>query len=138
MKVDKKLAEVAILFKAPLEGYVPNDVRQWLKEQHSTDAALAEAMASVGRKVGWLHHELNDPDNDEAQIEKYDKEFDAWWDLEKELVAEIICRLNEQNRTTGTSYVTDGKGWHYIIEPFMEQNGFRDGAGWWVRKEVRK
>lgn len=134
MIVDEKMAGAAILCGEPLIGYSPTDIRQWLQENGHTDAAIAEAMAAVGQKVGWLHHELNAPDNDDAQISKYNKEFDAWWDMEKELVAEIIHRLEEQNRTADTNHTTEGKGWHYIIEPFMEQNGFRDGAGWWIRK----
>lgn len=137
MKVDKKLAKAAILFKAPLEGYVPDDIRQWLLEQKQTDGAIAEAMAAVGRKVGWLHHELNDPDNDDRTIAAYHKEYDGWWDLKKELVAEIIHRLEQQNAEQGTHYRTTGNGWHYIIEPFMNQNGYRDGAGWWI-KEVEE
>ena len=124
----------AILCGEPLAGYTPTDIRKWIQDNGNTDAVFAEAMAAVGRKVGWLHHELNDPDNDDVMIEKYDKEFEVWWALEKELVVEIIRRLEEQNRTAGTNHTTEGKGWHYIIEPFMEQNGFRDGAGWWVRK----
>lgn len=134
MKVDKKLAKAAILFEAPLEGYTPDDIRQWLEERHKTDVAVAEAMASVGQKVGWLHHEINDPDNNEATIAKYEEEYDGWWSLEKELVAEIILRLEKQNAKQGTSYRTTGNGWHYIIEPFMNQNGYRDGAGWWIKE----
>ena len=84
MIVDEKMAGAAILCGEPLIGYSPTDIRQWLPENGHTDAAIAEAMAAVGQKVGWLHHELNDPDNDDAQISKYDKEFDAWWDMEKE------------------------------------------------------
>lgn len=133
MKDDKKLRETAILFKAPLDGYVPDDIRQWITEHHNTDTVLAEAMAAVGRKVGWFHHELNDPDNDDATIAKYKIEFDGWWTLEKELVAEIIHRLERQNSEQGTTHRTTGDGWHYIIEPFMNQNGYRDGAGWWIK-----
>ena len=33
-----------------------------------------------------------------------------------------------------TTYVTAGIGLRYIIKPFMERNGYRDGAGWWVKK----
>ena len=134
MKKDKRLTDIAILCKAPLSDCVPNDVRQWLEEQNWSDMAIAEAMAAVGKKSGWLHHELNDPDNDTEAIEKYSKEFDGWWELEKELVKEILRRLEQQNAERGTTYETTGKGWHYLIEPFMNQNGFRDGAGWWIKE----
>ena len=41
----------------------------------------------------------------------------------------------EQNKNEGTNYPVTGEGMHYIIEPFMKQNGYRDGAGWWVKNK---
>ena len=38
----------------------------------------------------------------------------------------------EEMLTVDGSSVTSGKGMWYIVKPFMERNGFRDGAGWWV------
>ena len=122
----KKNKDIAVLISPPLDGCVPNDVRTWLREQHETDAAIAEAMSKVGMKAGWLMHELDDPDNDEKALQKYHEEFDMWYELEKELVKEIVRRL-------GIEKVE--KGWHYIIEPFMNKNGYRDGAGWWIKEE---
>jgi hypothetical protein len=131
---DKKVTDIKILCKAPLSNCVPDDVRRWLDEQKQTDLAIAEAMAMVGRKSGWLHHELNDPDNDAESIVRYKKEYNGWWKLEKELKDEILMRLERQNIEQGTAYKTTGKGWHYLIEPFMNQNGYRDDAGWWIKK----
>jgi hypothetical protein len=130
----KEATSTTILCEKPLSNCLPNDVRRWLDEQKQTDLAIAEAMAAVGRKVGWLHHELNDPDNDAESIAKYKKEYDAWWKLEEELKDEILVRLERQNTEQGTSYKTSGEGWHYLIKPFMNQNGYIDGAGWWVEK----
>lgn len=53
MIVDEKMAGAAILCGEPLIGYSPTDIRQWLQENGHTDAAIAEAMAAVGQKVGW-------------------------------------------------------------------------------------
>lgn len=52
MIVDEKMAGAAILCGEPLIGYSPTDIRQWLQENGHTDAAIAEAMAAVGQKVG--------------------------------------------------------------------------------------
>lgn len=134
MKTGKKLSDIAILCKPPLSNYVPDDVRRWLEERNYSDSAVADAMAEVGKKSGWLHHELNDPDNDEETRAKYSEEFDGWWELEKALAAEILKRLEKQNTEQGTAYKTTGKGWHFLIEPFMKQNGYRDGAGWWIKE----
>lgn len=132
MKADEKLAGAAILCAEPLVGYSPGDIQQWIEENNHTDAAIADAMAAVMSKTGWLHHELDNPYNDDATIAKYEREYDGWWELEQELVFEIIRRLEQLNRINGTNYRTTGNGLHYIIEPFMELNGYRDSAGWWV------
>lgn len=138
MFIYKKVTETAILCGEPLIGYSPTDVQQWIQESGNTDAVIAEAVAVVGQKVGWLHHELNDPDNSDMQIKKFYKEFNLWENLEKKLVSEIICRLDKQNLATGTNHALKGKGFHYIIEPFMEQNGFRNSSGWWIKRDCRK
>ena len=133
IKKDKELTDIAFLRKAPLSNCVPSDVRQWLEEQKWSNLAIAEAIAAV-EKSGWLHHEFNDPDNDAATIAKYSKEFDDRWELEKELVNEILRRLKQQNAEQGATYKTTGKGWYYLIEPFMNQNGYIDGAGWRIKE----
>ena len=130
--VDEKLSKAAVLFKAPLEGYNPDEVRSWLAVDNS-DAQLARAMASVNNQTGWLGHDIDDPDNDEETNNRIIAEHNAWWTLEKELVAEIICRLEHENKTAGTQHVTSGIGYYYVVKPFMERNGYRDGAGWWVK-----
>lgn len=91
-------------------------------------------MAAVANKTGCIGHDIGGSDNDEDTDARIKAEYDTWWELEKELYAEIIHRLKEENRTNGTAYVTSGIGLHYIITPFMESNEFRDVAGWWVRK----
>lgn len=132
MKADEKLAGADILCAEPLVGYSPSDIQQWILENNHTDASIAEAMAAVKSKTGWLRHELDDSDNDNATKAQYHEEFNDWWELEQKLVAEIICRLEQLNRISGTNYRTTGNSLHYIIEPFIEQNGYRDSAGWWV------
>ena len=121
----------AILFSEPLEGVVPDDIRQWLSD-HDNERGLAVAMARVNNKVGLLYHDLNDPDV------PYNLElktiFNEWWSLEKELDEKIIKILHEENASGKANHNIAEKGLHYVIMPFMERNGFRDGAGWWVEK----
>ena len=100
MKKDKRLTAIAILCKAPLSDCVPNDVRQWLEEQNWFDMAIAEAMAAVGKKSGWLHHELNDPDNDAEMIEKYSNSSFIIGDVgnEIELLKNYAYCISELNK----------------------------------------
>lgn len=97
MKADQKLAGADILCAEPLVGYSTSDIQQWLLENNHTDAAIAEAMAAVKSKTGWLRHELDDSDNDNATKARYHEEFNDWRELEQELVFEIIRRLEQQN-----------------------------------------
>ena len=134
LKVDEKVAKAAVLIKEPLEDYTPQDVRDWLKE-NTGDANLATAYAQVSNQVGWIGHEVGDPDNDAETDKSIRARFDEWWALDKEIQQTIFTRIEEYNKEHGTNYPISGKGTHYLIEPFMNKNGYRDGCGWWVEDE---
>ena len=133
IKSPDNYSEIVIMASDPLKDYTPDIIREVLT-RYQTDEAIADIMAVVANKTGCIGHDIDDPDNDEETNSRIIAEHNAWWVLEKELYAEIIRRLEEENRTKGTAYVTAGIGLHYIIKPFMERNGYRDGAGWWVKK----
>ena len=121
-----------ILFSEPLEGFMPDDIRQWLSD-HDNEHGLAVATARVHNKVGWLHHDLNDPDI--PYTLEIRAVFDEWYSFEKELYERIITILRAENASGKANHTITEKGLHYVILPFMERNGFRDGSGWWVEKE---
>ena len=60
--------------------------------------------------------------------------FKEWWSFQQELYTKIIVILKEENAAGKTKHKISNKGLHYVILPFMERNGYRDGAGWWVKK----
>ena len=134
MKNNNDFVDAAILYGEPLKGYAPEDIRKRLFSD-SSDTNLADCLAAVHNKTGCLSHEVDDPDNDEDTNNSVIEKFEMWWTLEQELVAEVIQRLEKENETHSTKYVTSGIGYYYIVKPFMEQNGYRDGAGWWVKDE---
>lgn len=134
MFIDEDLSHVVVLASPPLNGYTPDNIRELL-EADPRDACIASVTAAVNNQVGWLGHQCDDPENDEQTNKRFSSEFDAWNALYKELVDRIIHRLMEQNKNEGTNYPVTGEGMHYIIEPFMKQNGYRDGAGWWVKNK---
>lgn len=134
LKVDEKIASATVLFKEPLGNYTPQDIRDWLKENKG-DGNLATAYAQVSNQVGWIADEIDDPENDEKTELIIRKRFDEWWTLDQELLKIILNRLEQHNINNGTTYPTSGKGTHYLIEPFMNMNGYRDGCGWWVEEE---
>ena len=110
----------------PFVGFMPEDMMDWLKN-HTEDGDLALAMAETDRQVGFLMHEVGvgeDPWRDEA--------YDRWTDVRKHIRNEIIARMRSSNEAGQTHYDLTLKGGHYIIKPFMEVNGFRDGNSWWI------
>ena len=132
--VDEKIAKATVLYKEPLKDYAPNDIRAWLKN-NTGDANLATAYAQVSNQVGWIGHEVDDPDNDEKTNKSIMEKFEKWWALDKEIQQTIFTRIEAYNKEHGTNYPTSGKGTHYLIEPFMNMNGYRDGCGWWVEDD---
>ena len=137
IKLPKDFREIAIMASEPLKGYTPIQMREMASKYHS-DEALAAIYASVSNKTGWLGHDIGEPENDEETNNRLKKEHEEWWTLEKELYAEIVCRLQKENAEKGTAHIITGKGMWYIAKPFMERNGFKDGAGWWVNSDLRE
>ena len=116
-----------MLDEEPFVGYMPHDVRAWVQEHH-LESELACAMMIVHNRVGVLMHLC-----DESSDPWVDYAFEAWHDIETELAARIREILADENRTKGTAHTLDGIGTYYMVKPFMERNGYRDGAGWWIR-----
>lgn len=107
-----------VMGSEPLAGVTADDWRTMFGE-NCTDEALAAALAGAWNKRGWLGHDLDDEDCPPETKAAYD----AWWALEKELIQKVALSLN---RECETPYIK-------LVTPFMEQNGYRDDGGWWVK-----
>lgn len=121
-----------ILSHAPFEGFMPDDIRNWLSS-HSSDPNLALVMEKVNYQVGMLMHEC-----DESNDPWVKYSYSLWWELYLELKDEIVPRLAKDNLEKGSNHQTDGGGYHYLIKPFMERNGYRDGSGWWIKQNEER
>lgn len=119
-----------ILTTEPFVGFMPADLRAWITE-HSSDQNLAMALAEVHNHVGILGHELDETD-DHWLIYAYE----AWWEVEKELYDLIVASMCHSNQQGKTNYNLSQTGLHWLVKPFMEKNGFRDGTGWWVQTDT--
>lgn len=120
-----------ILTTDPFVGFMPADLRDWIT-MHNTDPDLALALAGVHNHVGILGHELDKTD-DHWLIYA----FEAWWEVEKELYDLIVASMRLSNQQGKTDYNLSLPGLHWLVKPFMEKNGFRDGTGWWVQAETK-
>lgn len=119
--------DIYILEFEPLKGFTPYDVRQWL-QKNTEESALAIALSLVHNKTGLMGHELDETDN-----ACFEKVYEEWWTLEKELYAKIIKILEEENLKKQASHKISDKGLHHVVLPFMERNGYRDETGWWIK-----
>lgn len=128
MENDNILKSAVVLFEEPLKDYKQKDIKNILADDQS-DITLAACYAAVHNQTGWLAHNIDDDDNDEETNNRIITEFNEWWNLEKELVAEVEQRLGNTCRKK------QNVGYRFIVKPFMERNGYRDGAGWWVKRE---
>ena len=116
-----------ILITEPFVGFMPEDMRTWLK-CHCDDAELATALAVVHNHTGCLGHEL-----DESDDQWLTYAFEEWWSLEKELYEMVINSMRQANLCGKAKYTLEQNGLYYLVKPFMERNGYRDGFGWWVK-----
>lgn len=101
--------------------------------EDDSDQNLARIMALVNNQSGELDHLVDDPDNTAEETERYLKESDIWWDFYVELTDEVKLRLETSNFQKSTDYETEDVGLYYLVKPFMEQNGYIDGKGWWIQ-----
>ena len=118
-----------ILCSEPLKGWTVDEMRMWIS-QHTEESDLATATALVDMKAGWLMH-LTDDEGGEI----YSEEEHKWCELSNELYAKILSIMENENDTGIAYHDLTKAGLFYRIEPFMNRNGYRDGAGWWVKEK---
>ncbi|MDP4120137.1 MAG: hypothetical protein Q8876_03660 [Bacillota bacterium] len=123
--------EMAVLCEEPLEGVTPSDIRQMLSRDN-TEKMLATIFARVSNKACWLGMDLDD--YEEPELSEKTVESDEWWDLCFELHDRINVILKEENKTGKANHILEGIGLQDIALPFMDRNGYKDGAGWWIKK----
>lgn len=99
------------------------EVRAWFHENHS-DESLAEALAQVSNRVSIFLHEC-----DESNDKWLDYFFYDWEELLDDLLKECFVRLSLKGQPPKI------QGWHYKILPFMQEHGYRDGNGWWIKEK---
>lgn len=120
-----------ILTTEPFVGFMPGDLRVWLST-NNRDLDLAIALAEVNNHVGLLGHELDETDDPWLLYA-----YEAWWEFELELYDLIFTSMELSNQRGETVYNLNQDGLYRRVAPFMERNGFQDGAGWWIKSEEK-
>ncbi len=122
--------DVVIMSREPLKDISPEEWRKMLSIDNS-EARLADALAGAWNQSGWLMHDLDDDDcTSEMELKS-----EAWNALEKELIEKVIKILEKDNAEGRGPFVTSNAPFLEVVLPFMERNGYRNGNGWWVKRE---
>ncbi len=116
-----KLPEgTVIMVSEPLAGISAEEWRNMLGNDY-TESALAASFAGAWNEAGWLMDEADEDDSTPEIKARYE----SWCALQVELVEKVAVILQCECKAPYVKLVT----------PFMERNGYRDGGGWWVKKE---
>ena len=118
-----------ILVSEPLAGLSPIDIRQLLSK-NAKEYTLAKAMAKVHNQTGWIGHNLDALD--EPELSETEVVYNEWYNLQDELFQKIMTILYKENESGKAKHDLDVAGNFNKISPFMERNGHRKRAGWWV------
>lgn len=117
--------EDMFLYGAPNEGWTPDRMRSWLTEWESSHwygQCLADMLAQAWNHRGALMHKLEEGECTEGDIQ-------AWSDVVDDLTARALSMTPEDSG--------EGAFWSRL-KPFMERHSYRDGDGWWSRKDDRR
>ena len=118
----------AVMPYGPFEGYRIEDFERWMKA-HTSNIDLACTYAAISNHIaalGCLYDEEEDGFVEEC--------LDGWKELLDLLFERITGILKERNIENGTNYKLTG-GTHFIVHPFMLENGCEDRNGWWEYPE---
>ena len=117
-----------IMGSEPLPDLSVDDVRQWLTE-HTDKQSIIDAYAAVHNKAWWIEDNEYDYEEGTTAYAYACEQTDAWFTLMDELQEIIFGYLRDKG------IPIPEKGYHKVLVPFMEQHGYNDGNGWWVKKK---
>lgn len=122
-----------ILTDAPLSGVSPEEMLNWMKD-NDDEQGLATALALVHGEVDWIDDELYDYEEGSQEYDTAYNTYRKWREIEESIYSRIMEILKAENDAGESHHQIENKGLHYIVKPFMERNGYIDGAGWWVKE----
>ena len=125
----KYFKETVILASEPLHGFTPDDVRKWLGD-NDTEQGLATALAKAHNQADCCRHDLFGLEG--TAYKEAEVIFCEWQKLRRELYKKAERLLYQENMTGKADHYLSGGRIRDIIMPFMDRNGYRDGADWWL------
>ena len=92
-----------------------------------SEQALADAFAICSNKFWWFEDNEYDYEEGTLQYQQARAVTDAWHQLMEQYEALIFDVLRNKNITIPK------QGTIRVLIPFMKENGYCDGNGWWVK-----
>lgn len=117
-----------LMTEEPIPWWTPDMIRQ-LYANNKTEYGLALAYAAASNKAWWVEDDIYGFEKGSPEYNNAVAVMDSWFEVTEELETEIFAIL----RSEGVSIPETGK--RYVLQPFMERNGFLDGCGWWIEKD---
>ena len=117
-----------LMAEEPIPGWTPDMIRQ-LYANNNSEYGLALAYAAASNKAWWAEDDIYDFETDSPEYNNAVAVMDAWFKIAEELEADIIAILQSE----GVSIPETGI--RYVLQLFMERNGFLDGGGWWIEND---
>jgi len=93
---------------------------------------LVDAYVLVSNKFWSVADDLDDYDVGTEEYEKIRSVFDAWNEMLEKLDKRIMETAAEEELLAERQ---PNSGTVKQLEAFMDKYGYRDGSGWWIKKE---
>lgn len=117
-----------IMGSEPLPDLSVDDIRKWLSE-HTDKQSIIDAYAAVYNKAWCIEDNEYDYEEDTTAYTYACEQTNTWFALMNELQEIIFGYLRDEG------IAIPEKGYNVVLAPFMEQHGYYDGNGWWVKNK---
>ena len=93
------------------------------------ESDIAELYANVDNRAWWIADEEDDYEEGTTEYQMARETTDKWFAVEKILREKIFDILR------GEGVLIPKTGQIEVLCPFMERNGYKNCAGWWIKTE---
>lgn len=123
--------DAVILAGDPMPDSNVEDMQQVLSAIETTQE-LVDAYVNVHNKFWFIEDNLYDYEEGTKEYERVRSVLDVWSDLLDDLDKRVMKEAADEGLLTERQ---PDSGTAKQLESFMDKYGYRDGGGWWVKKQ---
>lgn len=120
-----EIMRVCVMTSDPCPNLSAEDVLMRIKNIN-TKEELAKLFALSENKAWWVEDNVYDYEEGTTEYQKACEIRDKWFNISDELRERIFAILRKEKVSIPQTRQRS------VLIPFMEQNGFLDGNGWWL------